>query len=213
MGKNKNKNDDGKQSPGGGVKVAGVNVGKTFNAADIAAIQTARPNISVAAIQQKAKDADVKIKSSAKSVFRAEAQKFADVAKKEEIQRQKEILQGLGVLSESGQPIYGSASSNLPGEEIVSSTTFDLAKEGAELKNAQQISNYGWDKQEAIANIQRAGAYERIKYEVDNKIPLAQEEARGKIDLQKIVNAGYKNIANIERGSAMVNAVTSMFNF
>ena len=101
----------------------------------------------------------------------------------------------------------------MPGEEIVSAATLDLAKEGAELKNAQQISDYGWDKQEAIANIQRAGAYERIKYEVDNKIPLAQEEARGKIDLQKIVNAGYKNIANIERGSAMVNAVTSMFNF
>ena len=213
MGKNKNKNDDGKKSPGVGVKVAGVNVGKTFNASDIAAIQATKPNISVAAIQQKAKEADVKIKPGATSVFRAEAQKFADAAKEKEIQRQKEILQGLGVLSESGQPIYGSASSNLPGEEIVSSATLDLAKQGAELENAQQISDYGWDKQEAIASIQRAGAYERTKYEVDNRIPAIQAESKGKLDLQAIVNAGYKNIANIERGSAMVNAVTSMFNF
>lgn len=61
--------------------------------------------------------------------------------------------------------------------------------------------------------IRRAGAFERLKYEVDNQIPLAQAEAQGKIDLQKIVNAGYKNIANIERGTEMVRNVTSMFNF
>jgi hypothetical protein len=67
--------------------------------------------------------------------------------------------------------------------------------------------------QKQIAALQEAGATERVKYEVDNRIPLAQAESKGKIDLQKIVNAGYKNIANIERGTEMVRNITSMFNF
>lgn len=90
---------------------------------------------------------------------------------------------------------------------------FTAAQTAAELQTRSQISNYGWDAQKAIAALQQAGATERTKYEVDNKIPLVQAEARGKIDLQKIVNAGYKNIANIERGAEMVRNITSMFNF
>ena len=90
---------------------------------------------------------------------------------------------------------------------------FTAAQTAAELQTRSQISNYGWDAQKAIAALQQAGATERTKYEVDNKIPLVQAEARGKIDLQKIVNAGYKNIANIERGTEMVRNITSMFNF
>lgn len=187
----------GGQSPGGGVKVAGVNVGRTFNAADIAAIQAAKPNISVAAIQQKAKDADVKIKSGATSVFRADAQKFADAAKEEEKQRTQGILEELGVL-----PGIEEGFTSLPGEEIVPFSTFDLAKEGANLEIKRQI-----------AQIQEAGATERVKYEVDNRIPAIQAESKGKLDLQAIVNAGYKNIANIERGTEMMRNITSMFNF
>ena len=61
--------------------------------------------------------------------------------------------------------------------------------------------------------IRDAGSTERLKYEVDNKIPQIQEESKGRIDLQKIVNAGYKNIENIKRGSEMVASITSMFNF
>lgn len=192
----------GGQSSGGGVKVAGVNVGRTFNAADIAAIQAAKPNISVAAIQQKAKDADVKIKSGATAVFRSEAQRLADAAKEEEKQRQTGLLTELGLLNESGEPIYGSASSNLPGEEIIPFANFDLAREGANLEIQRQI-----------AKLREDGATERTKYEVDNRIPLVQAESKGKLDLQAIVNAGYKNIANIERGTEMVRNITSMFNF
>jgi len=196
-GNNKGSSGQGKAGGGGGVKVAGVNVGKAFNAADIAAIQAAKPNISVATIQQKAKAADVKIKPGATSVFRAEAQKFADAAKEEEKQRQKEILEDLGVL-----PDVEYDSTLLPGEEIVPFANFDLAREGANLEIKRQI-----------AQIQEAGATERTKYEVDNRIPVVQAESKGKIDLQAIVNAGYKNIANIERGTEMVRNITSMFNF
>jgi hypothetical protein len=52
-----------------------------------------------------------------------------------------------------------------------------------------------------------------VKYEVDNRIPAIQAESKGKLDLQKIVNAGYKNIADIERGTEMMRNITSMFNF
>ena len=88
-----------------------------------------------------------------------------------------------------------------------------MAALGAELQNRSAISNYGWDAQKVIAQLQEAGQTERTKYEVDNRIPLAQAESKGKIDLQAIVNAGYKNIANIERGTEMVRNITSMFNF
>ena len=192
-------------------KIAGVKIGGKLGAGEIAKIQKAKPNISIAAIQTKAKDADVKIKSAAKSIFNAEAQKLADAAKEEEKQRQTEHLTELGILNASGAPIYGSASSTLPGgtisstlagEEIVNYANFDLAREGANL-----------DTQKEIERIRNAGAYERLKYEVDNRIPEIQAESKGKLDLQSIVNAGYKNIANIERGTEMVRNITSMFNF
>jgi hypothetical protein len=73
-----------------------------------------------------------------------------------------------------------------------------------------QIQNQGLEN---VERIRQAGATERLKYEVDNRIPEIQAESKGKLDLQAIVNAGYKNIANIERGTEMVRNVTSMFNF
>lgn len=81
----------------------------------------------------------------------------------------------------------------------------------SELEASNKLALAGIQKQ--IAQLEQAGATERTKYEVDNRIPLVQAESKGKIDLQKIVNAGYKNIANIERGTEMVRNITSMFNF
>lgn len=187
---------------GGGIKVAGVTVGQKFGAADIARIQETKPNLSIADIQQKAKASDTKIKASAQTAFRAESQRLADAAKEEQRNRTQEILQDLGILSDSGELVYGDASSNLPGEELVPFANFDLAKQGANLEIQKQIEQ-----------IRDAGATERLKYEVDNRIPLAQTEAKGKIDLQKIVNAGYQNIARIERGSDMFRSVMGAFNF
>lgn len=187
---------------GGGIKVAGVTVGQKFGAADIARIQETKPNLSIADIQQKAKASDTKIKASAQTAFRAESQRLADAAKEEQRNRTQEILQDLGILSDSGELVYGDASSNLPGEELVPFANFDLAKQGANLEIQKQIEQ-----------IRDAGATERLKYEVDNRIPLAQTEAKGKIDLQKIVNAGYQNIARIERGSDMFRSIMGAFNF
>ena len=70
-----------------------------------------------------------------------------------------------------------------------------------------------WKTRKAIAQLQEAGATERLKYEVDNRIPLTEAEYKGKIDLQKIVNAGNRRVANIQRGSQMFASMMGAFNF
>lgn len=90
---------------------------------------------------------------------------------------------------------------------------FQAAQTAAELQTKSQISNYGWDAQKAMENIRQAAETERLKYEVDNRIPVVQAEAKAKIDLQKIINAGLENVTRIERGADMMRSITSMFNF
>jgi hypothetical protein len=64
-----------------------------------------------------------------------------------------------------------------------------------------------------LEQLRQAGETERVKYEVDSRVPVVQAEAKGKIDLQKIVNSGYSNIARIERGSDMFRSIMGAFNF
>lgn len=70
-----------------------------------------------------------------------------------------------------------------------------------------------WTSRKAIAKLQEDSATERLKYEVDNRIPLTEAEYKGKIDLQKIVNAGNRRVANIQRGSQMFASMMGAFNF
>jgi hypothetical protein len=88
-----------------------------------------------------------------------------------------------------------------------------MAALGAELQNRSSISNYGWDAQKVIAQLQDAGQTERQKLINENNLAVTGAEVKGKLDLQAIVNAGYKNIANIERGSNMFSSIMSAFNF
>lgn len=90
---------------------------------------------------------------------------------------------------------------------------FLAAQLGASLQTQSQISSYGWNVQKEMENIRQAAETERLKYEVDNRVPVVEAEAKGKLDLQKIVNAGLQNVTRIERGSDMVRSITSMFNF
>lgn len=101
-------------------------------------------------------------------------------------------------------PVSNPAASQVPFSEV------DLLGRATTSAATATITNAGL---EAVERIRQAGETERLKYEVDNRIPVVQAEAKGRLDLQEIVNAGYKNIANIERGSSMVNSITSMFNF
>ena len=191
MGKDKDKKD--KKDDKKPIKIAGVKIGSKLGAGDVARIQEAKPNISIAAIQQKAKNADVKIISGAQSIFKADAQKraddaqiLADEARERERQRQTEHLTELGFLDESGKPVHGAAWSNLPspsgilpGQAVANYTDFVLGREGANLETQKEIER-----------IRNAGASERLKYEVDNRIPEIQAESKGRLDLQAIVNAG-----------------------
>lgn len=68
-------------------------------------------------------------------------------------------------------------------------------------------------QEQTLRRIIEDAATERLKYEVDNRIPAIEAESRGKLDLQKIVNAGYQNIARIERGSDMFRSIMGAFNF
>lgn len=109
-------------------------------------------------------------------------------------------------------PSYGGGGGGGDGMSM-SLPEFHAAQTAAELQTRSQISNYGWDAQKAMENIRQAAETERLKYEVDNRIPVVEAEAKGKIDLQKIVNAGLQNVTRIERGADMVRSITSMFNF
>jgi hypothetical protein len=71
----------------------------------------------------------------------------------------------------------------------------------------------GFQTQYNIADLQEAGETERTKLLNENRLATGAQEIAGKLDLQKIVNAGYKNIANIERGSNMFASIMSAFNF
>jgi hypothetical protein len=64
-----------------------------------------------------------------------------------------------------------------------------------------------------LEKLRQAGETERVKYEVDSRVPVVQAEAKGKLDLQKIMNSGYSNIARIERGSDMFRSIMGAFNF
>jgi len=88
-----------------------------------------------------------------------------------------------------------------------------LAAQGAELQTRSAISNYGWDAQKVIAQLQDAGQTERQKLVNENNLAVTAAEVKGKLDLQGIINAGYKNIANIERGSNMFSSLMGAFNF
>lgn len=79
------------------------------------------------------------------------------------------------------------------------------------MQSANILAGKDIDKQ--IETLRDAGMTERQRLINENNIAVTEKEIGGKLDLQKIVNAGYKNIANIERGSDMFNSLMSAFNF
>ena len=177
-------------------KIAGVKIGGKLGAGEIRQIAAATDK-SVAQIAGKAADKGVKVSSAAQNVV---ARAAAPSPPSGPGPSYGPLPSTPNVFSGGGEGFPGA--SVLPVQQVVPFANFDLAREGANLETQKQIER-----------IRDAGATERLKYEVDNRIPEIQAESKGKLDLQAIVNAGYKNIANIERGSDMVRNITSMFNF
>jgi hypothetical protein len=102
---------------------------------------------------------------------------------------------------DSFQPGGTVATGDIP-PGLVNTPMYDAAKEAAQLQIQRQIEE-----------LRQFGQTERQKLVNENNLAVTGMEVKGKLDLQGIVNAGYKNIANIERGTEMVRNITSMFNF
>jgi hypothetical protein len=98
------------------------------------------------------------------------------------------------------QPQAGGAGAIPPG--LINLPMYDAAREAANL----QI-------QKDIEDLRQAGQTERQKLVNENNELIKGMELKGELDLQGIVNAGYKNIANIERGSNMFSSIMGAFNF
>lgn len=110
-------------------------------------------------------------------------------------------------------PTTNTNNSTNPNTTQVPVATYDAANRLAELGVQERISSYGWDAQQAMEDVRQAGATERQKLINENMLAVTDKEVKGKLDLQAIVNSGYKNIANVERGSDMFRSIMSAFNF
>lgn len=168
----------------GGPSIAGVQIGNKLNAGEVQ--QLLNKGLTIQQIQNRAQNKDLALGTGAKNIFKPAAPTAIGTPDM------------TATIDESWHDISGE--SQIPYSE------YDLLGDTLQA----QIQNQGLEQ---VERIRQAGATERLKYEVDNKIPQIQAESKGRIDLQAIVNAGYKNIANIERGTEMVRNITSMFNF
>jgi len=168
----------------GGPSIAGVRIGNKLNAGEVQ--QLLNQGLTLQQIQNRAGNKDIKFAPGAKTLF-----KPADST-------ETETSDTTTTTTTNDDDSYY--------ENQIPYSEYDLFGETF----SAQIQNQGLEN---VERIRQAGATERLKYEVDNRIPQIQAESKGKLDLQAIVNAGYKNIANIERGTEMVRNVTSMFNF
>lgn len=173
---------------GGGMgapSIAGVEVGKKLSAGEVQ--QLLNKGLTLQQIQNRAQNKDLALGTGAKNLFKPAAPTAIDTP---------------GTTTTTTETGGG----DVFGESQIPYSEYDLFGDTLQA----QIQNQGLEQ---VERIRQAGATERLKYEVDNKIPQIQAESKGRIDLQAIVNAGYKNIANIERGTEMVRNITSMFNF
>lgn len=166
-------------------KIAGINIGNKLGSGEIKKIAAAK-GISVAQVAAKAANKGIKLSPAAKNVVSPPPPPPPPPSP-----------------SSSPSPTYGGSTSDY---SQISYGEYDLL--GSTL--SASVQNQGLAD---VERIRQAGATERLKYEVDNRIPEIEAQSSGRIDLQKIINAGEKSIARIQRGSDMVRNITSMFNF
>jgi hypothetical protein len=178
-----------------------VNVGKTFGAGDINRIQQIAPGIDLGALQSKVQGKDIKIGSGAKTAFGA----AATAQKEQEAANQRQVFEDiLSTWSTDNGFDGGGGGGGFPDvpEGYVSLSEYEAGLQGANLETQKQIEG-----------LRQAGQTERQKLVNENNLAVTGMEVKGKLDLQGIINAGYKNIANIERGSNMFSSIMGAFNF
>lgn len=183
------------------MKIGGVDVGNKLGAKEVEKLLAA--GISLEKIGRQAENKGIEILQGASNIFNAPPSSQSSSPSSDLPSSPSSDPYSYDPLPPS-TPVSNPAASQVPFSEV------DLLGRATTSAATATITNAGL---EAVERIRQAGETERLKYEVDNRIPVVQAEAKGRLDLQEIVNAGYKNIANIERGSSMVNSITSMFNF
>ena len=197
--------------------------GKNISAKELKEIQQ-KTGYTPASIIQRAEKADVNVKSSAQDFV----QQFAT----QQAQKQEQAAQAAAnpgtqavfsyspagaVSSVSYEPVSVSvASTSQPSSSTPTSATTSidpLAGYQQYLEVQAALQKGQLDNQRAIEQLRDAGMTERQKLVNENNLAVTGAEIKGKLDLQGIVNAGYKNIANIERGTGMFQSIMGAFNF
>jgi hypothetical protein len=195
--------------------------GKNISAKELKKIQQ-KTGYTPASIIQRAEKADVSIKPSAQDFV----QQFAtQQAQKQEQAAQAAANPGTqavfsyspaGAVSGVSYEPVSVASTSQPSSSTTTAATANtdsLADYQQYLEVQAALQKGQLDNQKAIEQLRDAGMTERQKLVNENNLAVTGAEIKGKLDLQGIVNAGYKNIANIERGTGMFQSIMGAFNF
>jgi hypothetical protein len=190
MGQNKNKNQGGNKKNNSPTKIAGINIGNKLGPGEIRKLES--KGVSIPQIINKVENKGVKVSTAGKNVLYPQTP--ASTA--------------------TQQPdTFNSYDTSTDTSNYISGPTYDYATTLAEIAGQQATTSINANSLIEVERIRQAGESERAKWDIDSRIPTIQAEAKGKMDLQAIVNAGYKNIANIERGSNMFSSIMGAFNF
>jgi hypothetical protein len=196
------------------ITVAGkkINIGKKFGPKDIANIQKVAPNANLANIATRVESKNIPIVTAAQNiVYRYERDaRLAEARAKRDANRQNTQNTSInnGAINSSDETGFSgtafggttSGANSAPG--YVSYGEYEAGIKAADLATQKEIEN-----------LRQAGQTERQKLVNENNLAVTGMEVKGRLDLQGIINAGYKNIANIERGSNMFSSIMSAFNF
>lgn len=192
--------------------------GKNISAKELKEIQQ-KTGYTPASIVQRAEKADASIKPSAQDFV----QQFAT----QQAQKQEQAAQAAAnpgtqavfsyspagaVSSVSYEPV-SVASTSQPSSSTTTAATTNTDSLAGLLEVQAALQKGQLDNQKAIEQLRDAGMTERQKLVNENNLAVTGAEIKGKLDLQGIVNAGYKNIANIERGTGMFQSIMGAFNF
>jgi hypothetical protein len=192
--------------------------GKNISAKELKEIQQ-KTGYTPASIIQRAEKADVSIKPSAQDFV----QQFAT----QQAQKQEQAAQAAAnpgtqavfsyspagaVSSVSYEPVSIDSTSQ-PSSSTTTTATANTDSLAGLLEVQAALQKGELDNQRAIEQLRDAGMTERQKLVNENNLAVTGAEIKGKLDLQGIVNAGYKNIANIERGTGMFQSIMGAFNF
>jgi|DEB19_MinimDraft_3_1074340.scaffolds.fasta_scaffold00249_15 hypothetical protein len=120
------------------------------------------------------------------------------------------VLNNTSSSTQVGPFDLGYASTN-PLTATIDGTTTPGQVDFATLQAATGFYGKGVDKQ--IEEIRQAGATERQKLINENNLAVGAQEVQGKLDVQKIVNSGYREMQRIKRGSEMFSSLMGAFNF